>query len=288
MSALNTDQFNVIEPAGPLVAQPVDFLNRLMECLPPNYRPPENQDFLRRLFLPNAENLARMHTVFDHLFEYLDPFAAPIDWVKWITTEWMGWTLIPDGYPEARQRKLLAHLLADLDNSGIGYHYQHRYSIAGIRNLLLEFGVHAIVTDAPMYCGGYLGWDNSGSIFPAMVGASPNPLSVRVIVQYYDPSENDQNTYVGGYPGSGPTSTWDSGAALGELNTQGVGVEGVGLDVAVTPVVPGNIFLYQAGQLVTDDFVVRLCEWERAAGTQFLVEWRTARFKSDEVLTLVG
>jgi cadmium resistance protein CadD (predicted permease) len=159
----------------------------------------------------------------------------------------------PSQYPIWRQRKLLAHLCADLDDSGIGYHYLNRYTIQGIKNLLLEFGVHAEVYDHTLYVGQYLGSEDSfykGS-------ASQWPLHVRVIIQYIEPRENDNNTYVGQYLGS------------------------------LSPLRQGNLYLYSAKPLVTEEFIVKLCQWERAAGVQFLIEWQQTGYESLEESVLV-
>ena len=258
MGTFGQPQFNQPQPAGP-GPYPVDFLDQLIRCLPANYvdrGPGGNLDFLQRLLTPNAEDLTQWHSVFDRLYTYLDPFACPLDWLQWITTEWFGWTLIPDNYPEARQRKLLAHLAADMDGSGIGFHYQNRGTVTGVRNLLLEFGVHAIVTDQPPYAGAYLGSDFPGSVYPAMQG-SDWPLGVRVVVQYYEPAEQDVNLFSGGY--------------LGALGAS-----------------PGNVYLKQPAALVNDEFVVKLVEWERAAGVKAVIEWRTSAYQSADRTTVLG
>lgn len=254
--SLSHDQFGIVQGAGSGQFAP-DFLNELVSCLPPAYRPPEHLDFLKRFLTPNAEDLTRWNQVFDNLYTYLDPFICPEDWLDWIIAEWFGWTLIPDGYPISRKRRLLAHLAADLDGSGIGFHYQNRSTITGLRNLLLEFGVHAIVTDAPMYVGGYVGADFPGSLFPAMVAADPSPLGIRVIVQYYDAAHSDLNTYAAGYLGTRDESS-------------------------------GNVYLQRTAPLVTDDFVVKLVEWERAAGVKAVIEWRTFSYRSAESLGILG
>jgi hypothetical protein len=165
------------------------FLSTLVESLPPNYRPEEYRDFLERFLLPSAEDLSRVNETFDRLDTFVYPESAPEDWIDWWLTEVMGWSLIPDGYPLARKRRLLADLLGV---PGFPYkHYKKRYTTVGIKELLREFGVVANVYDRPIYAGGYL----------SDYGVT-SPLNVWVRVLYYEPWESPQNNYVGSYMGA--------------------------------------------------------------------------------------
>jgi phage tail-like protein len=84
-------------PIGSVTSPAVDdWLRMLVETIPANYRPPEVLDFLQRFVRPDAENLARLHFIYDNLYTYLDPFSCPEDWLPWLTTEWLGWKLMPD------------------------------------------------------------------------------------------------------------------------------------------------------------------------------------------------
>jgi hypothetical protein len=279
MSSFNTSQFNS-QAVGSDPPYAIDFAERLLGCLPNNYVDTAlNQDFLTRLFTPSAEKLTILNETFDRLYTYVNPFTAPLDWVQWITTEWLSWTLIPAGYPEARQRTLLAHLTADLDGSGRGYHYQRRYTPQGIRNLLLEFGIHGIVTDQPLYAGDFVGNGFLGSIYPAQIGAN-SPLNVSVLVEYYDPEVIAQHIYLGGFLGTRAPYVQDPGQDLGAFNTGEAGQQQVGGDPPPVSIAPGSIYVYQPPQLVTNDFVMRLLDWERAAGVKFTVQFQTASYRS--------
>jgi phage tail-like protein len=220
------------------------FLKRLIESMPPPYRPPETRDFLERFFAPSAEDLARVNQTIDLLDTYVLPESAPEEWLNWMLTEWMGWTLIPDGYPVLRKRRLLANLHA---------HYKRRYTVGrnttktyvsdvnstaiekqladpeageGIRLLLREFGIVASVIDRPLYWGSYYGeWGVS------------DPLNVVVRVHYYEPWESPQYTYFGNYYGAS--------------------------------------YFYRTTPLITNAFVAALCEWSRPAGVQMLIHYVT-------------
>jgi phage tail-like protein len=221
------------------------FLKRLVESMPPAYRPRETRDFLERFLLPSAEDLNRVNGVIDVLDTYVLPESAPEDeWLDWILTEWLGWSLVPDGYPVARKRRLLANLAA---------HYKRRYTVGrnttksyvtddtgtaiekqladfesgeGLRLLLREFGIVASVYDRPLYWGSYYGeWGVSG------------PLNVVVRVHYYEPWESPQDNYYGNYYGS--------------------------------------TYFYRTTPLITNEFVAALCEWSRPATVQMLIHYVT-------------
>jgi len=214
------------------------FLKRLVESMPPAYRPPETRDFLERFLAPSAEDLAGVNQIIDLLDTYVLPESMPEQWLDWILTEWMGWTLIPDGYPVARKRRLLANLHA---------HYKRRYTVGrnttksydtieqqladpaageGIRLLLREFGIVADVYDRPLYWGSYYGeW-----------GVSPQ-LNVLIRVHYYEPWESPQHTYFGDYY--------------------------------------GFTYFYRTTPVITNAFVAALCEWSRPAAVQMVIHFIT-------------
>ncbi len=175
------------------------FLERLVESLPPAYRPPETEDFLRRFLLPSAEDLAYVNRVFDLLDTYVYPESAPEEWVRWMLTEWMGWTLIPDGYPvgttdgSGALTRGLRRLLKNLH-----LHYKRRYTCVGIRELLREFGVHADVIDRRLFVRGFLG----------KRGVS-KPLTTWIRVKYVEPFETPRRTHVRGWVGH--TSVYRTG-----------------------------------------------------------------------------
>ncbi|MBI3654084.1 MAG: hypothetical protein HY231_23890 [Acidobacteria bacterium] len=195
------------------------FLKRLVESLPAPYRPPETRDFLERFLQPSAEDLARVNQTIDLLDAYVLPESAPEEWVSWMLTEWMGWTLVPDGYPLSRKRRLLRNLYL---------HYERRYTVRGVRELLREFGIVAQVYDRPIYTGGYYGTYGSRA-----------PLRVRVRVLYYEPFSSPRRVYTGGYIGGRGT------------------------------------YAYTTPQIITDQFVMDLIHWSRAAGVEYLVEFVT-------------
>jgi phage tail-like protein len=205
------------------------FLNRLVESLPANYRPEEYRDFIERLLLPSAEDLGRANTTFDLLDTFVYPESAPEDWIDWMLAEWWGWTLVPVDYPLARKRRLLSNLHR---------HYKRRYTIAGIRELLREFGIVAEVYDRRVFTGGYYG--SFGSVFP---------LNVRVRVLGYEPFFSPQRTYVGGYL--------------------------------------GGIFAHTTQQIISEDFVMDLIRWSRAAGVRFLVEWRVGSLALADSVSII-
>lgn len=157
------------------------FKNLLVESLPANYRPEEYRDFIERLLTPSAEDFAAVNLIYDKLDQYVDPANSPEEWIDWMLTEWFGWTLIPDGYPLARKRRLLKNLYR---------HYERRYTRRGIRELLKEFGIVAEVYDRRPFVGGYYG--SYGSVMP---------LRVRIRILNYEPFFSPQRTYLGGYWG---------------------------------------------------------------------------------------
>ncbi len=184
------------------------FLQRLIRTQPPPYVTPENRDFLERFLLPTAEDLGRINQVLDLLDTYFYPESAPEEWLDWLIIEVMGWKLIPEGYPVARKRRLLKNIHA---------HYKRRFTVgrnpnktyvtdengtaldkqlndaesgAGIRLLLREFGVVAMVIDRPLYVGSYVGqWGIS------------SPLQSWIRILYFEPWETPRNTFVGNYVG---------------------------------------------------------------------------------------
>lgn len=220
------------------------FLKRLVESMPPPYRPAETREFLEQFLLPSAEDLNAVNSVLDVLDTYALAQSAPENWLNWILIEWMGWTLIPDGYPVTRKRRLLANLHA---------HYKRRYTVGrntsnsyetddnstaiekqladpasgeGLRLLLREFGIVADVYDRPLYWGSYYGeW-----------GVCPQ-LNVLVRVHYYEPWESPQNNYFGNF--------W------------------------------GYTFLYRTTPIITNRFVAALCEWSRPAAVQTTIHFIT-------------
>jgi phage tail-like protein len=196
------------------------FLKRLVESLPPPYRPAEFRDFLERFLQPSAEDVNNANAILDALNQYVTPESAPEEWVNWILTEWFGWTLIPDGYPLSRKRQLLRNLYL---------HYERRYTVRGVRELLGEFGVVAEVYDRPIYVGGYYGSFGSRA-----------PLHARVRVLYYEPFYFPRRAYTGGYIGGRGT------------------------------------YAYTTPQVITEQFVMDLIHWSRAAGVSYLVEFVTS------------
>jgi phage tail-like protein len=214
------------------------FLKRLVESMPPAYRPPETRDFLERFLLPSAEDLNRVNGTIDVLDTYVLPESAPEEWVDWMLTEWLGWSLIPDGYPLHRKRRLLRNLHA---------HYKRRYTVGrntaksyvtipeqladpesgeGLKLLLREFGIVAEVFDRPLYVGSYL----------SEVGVG-GPLDCVVRVHYYEPWESPLDTFLGGYL--------------------------------------GNIYAYRTTPLITNAFVASLCEWSRPGGVRMVIHFMT-------------
>lgn len=167
------------------------FLAQLVESQPAPYR--EFRDFLERMLLPSAEDLDRVHNTFDLLDTYVYPESAPEEWVRWTLTEWMGWTLIPDGYPLNPR-----HIEQGVDSSpnlrrllkNLHLHIKRRYTVVGVRELLREFGIIAEVYDRAIYTGGYYG--TFGSRYP---------LRVRVRVLGYEPFFSPKRVYAGGYVG---------------------------------------------------------------------------------------
>jgi phage tail-like protein len=197
------------------------FLGLLVETQPPPYRPEEYRDFLGRFLLPSAEDLSRVNQAFDLLDTFVYPESAPEEWVEWMLAEWWGWTLIPQGYPLARKRRLLSNLHR---------HYKRRYTVTGIRELLREFGIVAEVYDRPLFVRGFTG--SRGSQWP---------LKVRVFIHGYEAFFFPQRVFIGNFVG------------------------GHGLTAAKTR------------QMITEQFVLELVRWSRAAGAEFLVEWKTGR-----------
>jgi hypothetical protein len=168
-------------PGGPTVVDDVDFSKELVEALPPAYL--QNRELIEALFLPSAEYCAFVYTFWKTLYTYLTPATAPEEWVRWMLTEWMGWTLIPNGYPLSRLRRLLENLHK---------YYKSRSTPRGIEALLKEFGILANAYDRPLYYGSYYG----------TFAVDPWPLHVRVRIKGYEPFFLPKKTYWGGYLGS--------------------------------------------------------------------------------------
>ncbi|MEW6209828.1 MAG: hypothetical protein AB1631_15800 [Acidobacteriota bacterium] len=174
------------------------FLARLVESLPPPYRPEDFEGFnvrgfLGRILRPSAEDLDSVNATIDRLHELIAPESAPEDWLRWILTEWFGWTLIPDGFPVnpvVEGGPCLRRLLANLH-----LHYKRRYTVTGIRELLREFGIIAEVYDRPLFVGGFLG----------SYGVARHPLHVRIRVLSVEPFYFPRRVYVGGFIGGGGT-----------------------------------------------------------------------------------
>jgi hypothetical protein len=210
------------------------FLNRLIQTLPEAHRPPEALDFLQRLLLPSAEELDYVNGVFDLLDTYVLPESAPEEWVRWLLDR-LGWTLVPDGYPvDPRSpqlgiesspclRRLLKHLYL---------HYERRYTVTGIRELLKEFGVIALVYDRRMKVKAC-----------ARQRGSVGSLHVRVVIIGYEPFYFPARTGVK--------------CALG----------------------PGGLRAHTTRQIITDEFVMSLIHWSRAAGVAYRVEWLTGIYR---------
>jgi hypothetical protein len=222
----------------------IDYLKRVVDSLPWPYRPPEVRDFLERVYRPSAEDLARVNWFFDLLYTLVDPYTAPEEWIDWILIEWLGWKLIPEGYPLERKRRFLANLHA---------HYKRRYTTGrntsksyatledrlkdpasgeGIKLLLREFGIFAEVYDQPMFWGGF--WKQHG--------AANTPLNVRVRVFGYEAFYHPVRTTVGSFWGPG-------------------------------------CFYHKNKNVITQPFVMALINWSRAAGVRFLVEWVTTPWR---------
>jgi hypothetical protein len=201
---------------GSTIVGNIDFLREKVDALPAPYL--VYREFWERMFLPSAEYLAFVYSFWKNLYTYLTPATAPEEWVDWMLTEWMGWTLIPDGYPLSRKRRLLENLAS---------YYKTRSTPRGIEALLREFGIVANVYDRPMYWGSYYG----------DYGVEPWPLHVRIRIKGYEPFFSPKRTYWGGYL--------------------------------------GGDYYHEVTQILTDEFVVALCRWSRAAGTRMLIEWVT-------------
>src|ERR1044072_404805 len=182
------------------------FLQRLINSQPPPYVTPENRDFFERFLLPTAEDLGRINQVLDLLDTYFYPESCPEEWLDWLIIEWMGWKLIPEGYPVARIRRLLKNLHAhykrrftcrpnkaksyttDENSTALEKKLYDLESGEGIQLLLREFGFVAEVIDRPIYVGGYVGTRGITS-----------PLNVWIRVQYFEPWEQARNTFIRGY-----------------------------------------------------------------------------------------
>lgn len=219
----------------------IDFLKERLACLPGAYYGQEGEykDFVSRLILQDAEYDAFVYNFWKTLYTYIDPATAPEEWVRWILTEWMGWKLIPAGYPLARLRRLLANLHAHYKRAGTVWPSAAVYdsitgrladpeSGAGILLLLREFGIHGVVTDSPIYPDA----DYYGSY------GSEQPLKARVVVQYIEPWETGSASFVGDY-----------------------------YDVT---------FPHESPVIVDIEFVVSLVEWSRPAATLIRTEFVTA------------
>lgn len=247
------------------VVNGVDFRQKLLESLPPTYR--ETPDLLNRLLLPSAEYLAWSYDTWRTLFEKLTPRTAPSDWLDWLLTEVMGWTLIPPGYPEEiasdepppldftpplriGKRRLLQNLHAHYKRRGTVWRSANSYenlslqlsdpaSAAGIEMLLLEFGVHAQVTDSPLYpdsdyYGGY---------------GSEWPLQARVVVLWLEPWEVGTESFADDY--------W------------------------------GGAYAHETPLIVTREFVRDLVEWSRTGSTLIHIEFETTSSPPDETPLMV-
>jgi hypothetical protein len=243
-----------------LPAAPVDWITEVVNQLPANYRPPENLDFLRRFLTPTAETLQQINEQLDTFVQKINPFTCPLDFLDYWLTETMGWTLfpaLPGGYPEARKRRLLNDLFSAEPSDpnplapALGLIYPRRYTVAGIKALLLEFGIHAVVTDQPQYVGSYMGL-RAG---PYRAEASQFPLQARIVVQWYEPLASVQNVYVGNY--------------LGHIGA-------------------GNLWLYDVRPSVDEAFVLKLAEWSRIAGARFQVEFARGGYKSPNDSVVLG
>ena len=164
------------------------FVSRFIESFPSNYTQNANPkytnpgspagtyfDFWRRWFTPHAADLFNKYVVYQGLYSYFYPASTPLGWLQWLIIEWWGWRLIPNGYPIPRQRQLLGDLW---------FHYQQRNTPRGISNLLAEFGVHAEVTDEPLYYGGY--YDQPGI---------EDPLTAYVKVLYSDSWDSGTDSF---------------------------------------------------------------------------------------------
>lgn len=195
MSSLFGEQLFGDEPP-PWVANGIDFRARLVECLPPPYRPTDFngfnvREFLERLLTPTGEDLARVVRIFEEIDTYLRPESAPEEWLRWLIVENMGWTLIPENYPvdslgpDITSSPCLRRLLLNLHR-----HYKRRYTVRGIQELLREFGVIADVYDGAIYYGSYYG-----------SYGSRHPLAGRIRVLGYEPIDFPQRTFYGGYYG---------------------------------------------------------------------------------------
>lgn len=146
----------------------------------------EARDFWNRAFSIVAEELAAIDRLLDRFDLLLYAESAPEEWIDWILQEWFGWTLIPEGYPLSRRRRLLYR-----DQShNLALHYQRRYTVVGIRELLREFGVIADVVDRPLYVGDYL-----------TTRGVTTPLNVWVRILYREPWESPKDNYIGNYVG---------------------------------------------------------------------------------------
>lgn len=168
------------------VGDPEVMADYFVDCLPPYYRPLDARDFLRRFLYYAAQDLAGQNAMYDRIYSLIDPGQAPGDWLDWMLAEWWNWTLIPDGYPIDRKRRLLANL---------HHHYQRRYTIAGVRELLREFGIIAEVYDRPLYARSF-----------THSRGSRHPLRVRVYILGYEPFYFPKRTFVGGFVGGRGTT----------------------------------------------------------------------------------
>ncbi|HEY6328163.1 MAG TPA: hypothetical protein VI756_02420 [Blastocatellia bacterium] len=221
-------------PNASTVAASLDlnfFICRFIGSFPPNYTQNTNPrysnpgsptgtylNFWQRWFTPHATDLFNKYVVYQGLYSYFYPNTTPLTWLQWLIVEWWGWRLIPVNYPIARQRQLLGDLW---------FHYQQRNTPIGISNILAEFGVHAEVTDEPLYYHGY--YSQPGI---------ENPLTCYVKVLYSD--------------------SWDSGT-----------------DSFYDEYYDGGAYAYDAVQIVDEDFIMQLINWERVAGVNIIVEFET-------------
>ncbi|MGH9765212.1 MAG: hypothetical protein ACREDR_19800 [Blastocatellia bacterium] len=146
------------------------------------YVRPEWSDFWSRFLQLVSDELGAVDQLLTYLDNLFGPDTAPEPFIDLMIQQWFGWTLIPDGYPLLRKRQLLANLAG---------HYQRRNTPEGIRLLLAEFGVNAVVTDRPIY------WDGGSYYGQYMV--SDGPLQVRVVIRWLESWDHPQGVFIGDY-----------------------------------------------------------------------------------------
>ena len=242
------------------------FLRYLVDTQPPAYR--EFRDFLERLLLPTAEDLDRVHSTFDAIPSYIEPGTSPGEWLDWILTEWFGWTLIPEGYPVARKRRLLANLHA---------HYKRRYTVAanakagGGSGLLTEGGLQLVAEDGQPLVG-FVGYDSIDQQLADPESGDGLRLLLRefgIVAEVYD-----RRSFVGGWYGS-----------YGSVGPLRVRIRVLGYEPFSSPqqvytrsfVGGRGLYGHTTRQVITEEFVLALIHWSRAAGVEILVEFITGR-----------